>query len=437
MTFIDVSAGRPSTGLIVGYSVLCAVSVFCAGWAVHLGRSRFHYHSFFSVRVLFPLALFILALENAALATSGLFYSQLEKEGDGENYESFVFYDVVFVLQAFEVPILLIVIFEITYLVHKRRSVNFCGMSFDEGVRVKNTAFMSCMLRNCIRALATVLLVMGLIVNLDLLQSGTPVDELAGRAGWWALGGEDWDGKVHLLLSLIPTAILILVSFYLSIMLWRYGTESSMVVHSSIANPWFYPMFGTVAMAVGQLFGEELYTVMSNTGVLIFIITILLLMAEVDKDIVATNDVASFLVQVAQKGDQIRVEENVAAPPSLQSSDEEENRPDDEEVGPAALAETGASTSVFQAVSNFVHVDMEGGRSEETEGQSSGVGAVSNVHADSADENAPKHVKFVDADGQNALSDSVFQAVVKGALDEEKGLSEEVPSSPSSKEIES
>ena len=206
-----------------------------------------------------------------------------------------------------------------------------------------------------------------------------------------------------------------------------------MVVHSSIANPWFYPMFGTVAMAVGQLFGEELYTVMSNTGVLIFVITILLLMAEVDKDIVATNDVASFLVQVAQKGDQIRVEENVAAQPSLQPPDEEEKTQDDEEVGPA-LAETGASPSVFQAVSNFVHVDMEGGRSEETEGQSSGVGAISNVHADSADENAPKHVKFVDADGQNALSDSAFQAVVKGAPDEENVISEEIHSS---KEIES
>jgi hypothetical protein len=86
--------------------------------------------------------------------------------------------------RAFEVPILLVVIFEITYLVHKRRSVNFCGMYFDEGVRVNNTAFMSCMLRNSIRSLATVLLAMGLIVNFDLFSSeniaeGT-IDMLAG-----------------------------------------------------------------------------------------------------------------------------------------------------------------------------------------------------------------------------------------------------------------
>jgi len=67
-------------------------------------------------------------------------------------------------------------------------------------------------------------------------------------------------------------------------------------------------------MTFGQLFGEKLYTVMSNAGVLVFIITILLVMKEADKDIIATNDVACFLVQVAQKGDQVRVA------PSLLSS---------------------------------------------------------------------------------------------------------------------
>ncbi|KAL7540656.1 hypothetical protein ACHAWF_006747 [Thalassiosira exigua] len=335
MTFIDVSQGRPSTSLIVGYAVLCVISVLCAYWAVNLGRSRLHYRSFFSVRVLFPIALCILALENAALAATRRLYDNIMAAGGDENYGSNLFIRAVFILQTFEVPILLIVIFEITYLVHKRRSVNFCGMYFDQGVRVNNTAFMSCMLRNSIRTLATVLLVMGLLVNFDLFHEDAPVDELAGRAGWWALSGEQWEGKVHLLLSLIPTAILVLVSFYLSIMLWRYGTESAMVVHSSMCNPWFYSFFGTLALAASQLFGEELYTIMSNIGLLIFTITILLLMVEVDKDIIATNDVACFLVQVAQKGDQIRVVQS--ASPTLQPHHDppfrSEEKPRDEESG--------------------------------------------------------------------------------------------------------
>mmetsp|Transcript_15052 Transcript_15052/g.30623 ORF Transcript_15052/g.30623 Transcript_15052/m.30623 type:complete len:484 (-) Transcript_15052:273-1724(-) len=325
MTFIDITGGRPSGGLIAGYSLLTVYSLALAVWAVYLGGKRLHYRSFVSVRVLFPLALLILALENASLASSGRLYDNLISDEAGNNFDHYVFIDFVFVVQTFEVPILLIVIFELTYLVHKRRSVNFCGMYFDEGRRVDNTAVMSCMLRNSIRTLAFVLLVMGLMVNFDKVF-GAPVDELAGRAGWWPLFQDDasWDEKVHLLLSLIPTAILALVSFYLSIMLWRYGTESAMVVHSSMLNPWFYSFFGTVALAVGQFFGEKLYPIMSNTGMLIFNTTILALMTEVDKDIVATYDVACFLVQVAQKGDQIRVSRSIEQLEQRLSGEEQE-----------------------------------------------------------------------------------------------------------------
>lgn len=60
-------------------------------------------------------------------------------------------------------------------------------------------------------------------------------------------------------------------------------------------------------MAAGQLFAERLYPIMSNTGILIFIITIEAVMVEVDKDIVAIENEASFLVCVALKGDQISV----------------------------------------------------------------------------------------------------------------------------------
>jgi len=215
----------------------------------------------------------------------------------------------IFVLQTFEVPILLIVMFEVTYLIHKRRSVNFCGMYFDEGRRLNNTQAMSCMLRNSIRSLATVLLIIGLIVNFDFVESDIPIDDLAGRAGWWTLfkGTGTFQQKLHLFLSLLPIAVLVIISFYLSILLWRYGTSSSMIVHSSICNPWFYCFFGTLAMAAGQLFAEQLYPVMSNTGILIFIITIEAVMVEVDKDIVAIENEASFLVCVALKGDQISV----------------------------------------------------------------------------------------------------------------------------------
>merc|ERR1711862_704457 len=49
------------------------------------------------------------------------------------------------------------------------------------------------------------------------------------------------------------------------------------------------------------------YTVMSNTGFLVYVITILLLMKEVDKDMIANKDIAQFLAGVARKGDQMRI----------------------------------------------------------------------------------------------------------------------------------
>lgn len=60
-------------------------------------------------------------------------------------------------------------------------------------------------------------------------------------------------------------------------------------------------------MGISQLFADNLYTIMSNAGLLVFIVTILIVMNEVDKDMIANNDIACFLVQVAQKGDESRV----------------------------------------------------------------------------------------------------------------------------------
>jgi len=257
-----------------------------------------------SARYLFPLVCLIMSIENAALAAQGSFFTDTVEENK--------LVQAVYALQALEVPILLVVSFELTYLVHKKRGVNFCGMYFDEGRRVQKiitTPVKSFLLRNLIRILAVILFAMGIVGNFDLLGDVSTVDELAGRAGWWSLVKDPrpWDQKWHLLLSLLPTAVLALCSFYFSFLLWRYGTESSMVVHSSILNPWFNPFFGTLALAVGQVFSEKWFPLTSNIGLLIFVITLLLLMVEVDKDMVAADNFSVFLTEAAEMGDKITV----------------------------------------------------------------------------------------------------------------------------------
>lgn len=294
----------PSVGIVIGFSILCAVAFLCSVRAFYLGKTRSHYGNFVSARYLFPLNCLIMSIENAALAASGRFYTDTVEENK--------LVQAVFAMQAMEAPILLIVAFELTYLVHKRRSVNFCGMYFDEGRRVNKTIttpIKSFLLRNLIRILAIFLFAMGIVGNFDLTGELTTVNELAGRAGWWSLVKDPrpWDEKWPLLLSLLPTAVLALCSFYFSFLLWRYGTESSIVVHSSVLNPWFNPFFGTVALAAGQVAPEEWYPLTSNIGLLIFVITLLLLMAEVDKDMVAADNFGVFLTEVAAMGDKITV----------------------------------------------------------------------------------------------------------------------------------
>jgi len=92
MIFIDQSQARLSPGFIAGYSVLCALSL-------PIGRSHQHYRSFFSVRILFPLALSVMALENTVLAASGCMYAgMVEESGDDVNFKDNMFMKVLSVL---------------------------------------------------------------------------------------------------------------------------------------------------------------------------------------------------------------------------------------------------------------------------------------------------------------------------------------------------
>lgn len=64
-------------------------------------------------------------------------------------------------------------------------------------------------------------------------------------------------------------------------------------------------MFGTIALSIGQLFYQRYYQLTSNLGLLIYTLTLLVLMREIDKEIFNTVEFTEFLKQVAVKGNQI------------------------------------------------------------------------------------------------------------------------------------
>lgn len=255
MTFIDAQTQHPTTTQIVFFSVVSLAFILCGVWAFNRAHSRSHYRNVYSVRFLFPLVCLLCCVENIYLALSSILIKNSQ-----ESLSLHPLLKVLFVLQAIEVPIYLVTIFELTYLIHKRRSTHFLGMSFDEGrlgrrvQGVFSTPCKSFLARNFIRILSTILCAIGIIVNFDVLPQLQTVDDLAGKAGWFALTNGNGGPRNDVLLSLIPAGILILCSFVLSITLWRYVKYCIIVTYES--NFIFYVYF--MVKFIGKLYSQTL-----------------------------------------------------------------------------------------------------------------------------------------------------------------------------------
>mmetsp|Transcript_60882 Transcript_60882/g.71231 ORF Transcript_60882/g.71231 Transcript_60882/m.71231 type:complete len:369 (+) Transcript_60882:112-1218(+) len=291
MTFItDIT---PNLVTRIVYGILAFFFLLCSIKIAKVGHTQPWYHNSITIRFFFPLSCLISLAENVILALEGTKYIE----------STSVYLKTLYIAHAMVVPILLNATYEICYLVHKRRSVNFCGIFFDEGKRVKliSNPARSFVLRNLVRALGIILFVLQIASNFDLIPNED--DELAGITGWISLiqDKRSWNEKVHILVSLLSPAFLVLTDGYLSVALWRYGTTRAMVVHSSYWNPWFSMLFGTIAFGVGQIFGQkEWYPLSSNLGLLILIISVILVMGEVDKDMEAAAQFTHFLSDVVR-----------------------------------------------------------------------------------------------------------------------------------------
>lgn len=299
LTFLDPDDGplpNDTAGFILAFSILSVasfISVFQGLWET----SRTHYlYDRYSLKILFPWASFVQCIENATLAydVSG------SEVTDGWAY-------IVYALQATVPPSLFLSTFDVTYSIHKTRSIAFCGI-VDGHTRTKNPRVVK-FLKWGTRFIALGLLAIGLIVNFDLI---TPVNPLAGRVGWYYLVTEAWtDESLHVLLGILPIGIASLASFYFSGALWRYGTTYSMVVHASPFNPWFSPFFGTIALVGAQWFDSRWFPLLSNLGIFVFVESILLLFMEVNKDMHAATELVDFLDAIGSKGEDQQLQEAV------------------------------------------------------------------------------------------------------------------------------
>ena len=269
-----------TVGFTIGYALLAvAFSVSMVQAVYNCRRPIYNKHT---VRILFPWASFCLMLENATLAADNNVLST-----------STIWNKVIYALEATVAPTLLLSIFDVTYIIHKTRHVRFMGIIHD-GQYTFSTRFLNAprIIIWSIRLLAVLLCVLGLLVNFNVgFSSPSP---LAGRVGWYHVVTTT-PVNLQIVLSLLPMGIVCLLCLYFSLVLWRYGTTSSFLVHSSPLNPWFSPFFGTLAMTVGQWFGSNLYLILSNVGIFIFVSSLSFVVVQVNKDLESAVQLNTFL----------------------------------------------------------------------------------------------------------------------------------------------
>jgi hypothetical protein len=73
-----------------------------------------------------------------------------------------------------------------------------------------------------------------------------------------------------------------------------------MVVYPSSMNPWMFTFFGSVCMIAGQFPDPNLFPILSNAGILIYMMTLLRVLYEVRHDMLQAGDLGQFLHALGQ-----------------------------------------------------------------------------------------------------------------------------------------
>eukprot|EP00612_Vaucheria_litorea_P000191 CAMPEP_0171451748 /NCGR_PEP_ID=MMETSP0945-20130129/123_1 /TAXON_ID=109269 /ORGANISM="Vaucheria litorea, Strain CCMP2940" /LENGTH=320 /DNA_ID=CAMNT_0011976259 /DNA_START=276 /DNA_END=1238 /DNA_ORIENTATION=- len=204
---------------------------------------------------------------------------KIEHDSIGTHFGTIVFTIVM--------PLFLVAVFEMAYNVHKARSVKFCGIVFDQGHRI-DTEPCSWFLRNIVRILALAIFVLGILIDFSLIGLE---GENAGTSGFSDAGGA---GSQYIL-SLIPATVMAFICIYLSIYMWRYGSNASMVVHSTWLNKWLALFVGSVVMFAGQFPPEPVFRFTSAFGLTVLLAAMLLVYGEIEKEEKLRAHFAQFL----------------------------------------------------------------------------------------------------------------------------------------------
>ena len=209
----------------VTYSILAVISLLFLYKSKSICIQKPYYRQNSTIQILFPLLCLTNLLLNLCLAI--ISFSNLSPR------RMTILSVSRKICQSLMLPPLLLVPFEICYILHTHRSVNFCALSLDEKhrrIRIP-TQKRGIFVKNVIRLVALGLWSIEIMIQFRFLWNDESWED-GGRmdiedCGWRTVISEIGNRKggrndMYLILSLIPDMTLLWVSFFLSIVFWRY-----------------------------------------------------------------------------------------------------------------------------------------------------------------------------------------------------------------------
>lgn len=281
------------TGLILGFSIISISFLIIFLLIVRCNWNCREFYEWNAIRLTMPAISLFLCVENATIAYD------YEISKVSSQWEI-----AVYMISSTVAPGIFIFSFVMTFLAYRTRSMPFCfvhrgpgrqaiGESHqDEEDEVYQPLVRPAILVVTTRIFAIGLLVLNLLVKFDLLSDHS----LIGLTGWSTVvknPEESYTGGVFL--ALLPMALVGFLCLYFACLLWRYGCEFSMVINTSFFNAWLSPVFGALALLVGQCFGPQLFLITSNSGLLLYMISMTRVLYEIRHDIREACDLGHFL----------------------------------------------------------------------------------------------------------------------------------------------
>jgi hypothetical protein len=199
-------------------------------------------------------------------------------------------------------PLLLLVAFEQSYVIHKRKTAKFCCIGFDRGHRLKNTDGLKCvsrLLRYSMWFISAGLLVFNCVMNARVIEStrgGSNAYLLKQRrfttkgmlqSSSTAAGGGGMNPQAG---DLVEYVIVVTFTFYFGLSLWNYGKNFSMKMTAMPCNRWMAMLFGSLQLLILSLLPDTFTVFTADLSVVLYMLTMILLQREVLLDLTKLMD---------------------------------------------------------------------------------------------------------------------------------------------------